>query len=149
MRDIKFKYVYSDGESVFTKCFTLDQIEAGDHFDEICDCPLLRDYRITGRLQYTGLKDKNGDEMCQGDVIKTMEYPFYGDALEVKDESKRVELNYLGVVGIDPDGCYYDLRAISDRVRGSACGGNLSEIASCCEVISNIYETPELLEVVK
>ena len=100
-------------------------------------------------MQYTGLKDQNGVEIFEGDIVKTMRYPFYGDALEVECVSKRVELNYLGVVGIDTDGCYYDLKVVSNRVRGSACGGSLSEINGECEAIGNIYENPELLEVVR
>lgn len=96
-------------------------------------------------LQYTGLKDKNGVEIYKGDIIKSKCYPFYSDAPEMeggKDEP--VELNYLGVVGIDVNGVYYDLKVVSDRVSGRAIGGQLSELVDI-EVVGNIYENPELI----
>lgn len=84
--------------------------------------------------QYTGLKDANGVEIYEGDIVTSEEYPFYSDGL----------LNYVGVVGIDEDGVYYDLKVVSDRVAGRACGGNLSELEGR-EVIGNIHQNPELL----
>jgi uncharacterized phage protein (TIGR01671 family) len=103
-----------------------------------------RDYVI---MQYTGLKDKNGRETYEGDVVKAELYPFYGDAGERKGDTEPLkELNYLGEVGIDPDGVFYELHVVSDRVCGRACGGALTEIIENTEVIGNIYENPELLE---
>ena len=99
-------------------------------------------------MQYTGLKDKNGREIYEGDIIKAMEYPFYGDAIgeQSRPENKRIELNYLGVVSIDPDGVFYELERVSSRVSGGACGGMLSELNKVCEIIGNTHENPELLE---
>lgn len=101
---------------------------------------------ISEPMQFTGLLDKNGVEIYEGDVIKANAYPFYSDAPEILGGTdKPVELNYLGKVGIDENGVYYELHVVSDRVSGIACGGNLSEIVEAVEVIGNIHQNKELL----
>lgn len=70
MRPIKFRYKYeSPSGSIFLKSFTLDEIEGGYQYDEISDSPLLKDYRIVARDQFTGLKDKNGVEIYESDIV--------------------------------------------------------------------------------
>jgi uncharacterized phage protein (TIGR01671 family) len=155
MREIKFRawdvaneyMVYAVDEPVSRMDDTLNylftQFEEGDYGI----IPEGEGERLP-LMQYTGLKDKNGKDIYEGDIVKTMGYPFYGEYVgeDAKPESERVELNYLGKVGIDPDGAYYDLEAVSSRVRGSACGGALSDIGDALEIIGNIHENPELLE---
>ena len=46
----QFKYTYSNGVDTFSRIFTLEEIEQGCQFDEISDSPLLKDYKIVGRL---------------------------------------------------------------------------------------------------
>ena len=93
-------------------------------------------------LQCTGLKDKNGVLIYEGDVVKQNTYPFYGD-----EELK--ELNYLGAVFFWlEESCYYiDLHVVSDRVRGAAYGRALFEYdCKNIEIIGNKFENPELRE---
>jgi len=91
------------------------------------------EYKI---MQYTGLKDRNGKEIYEGDIIERQEYPYYNNGLR----------NYLSVVDwFDEDACWYaNIYAVSDRVVGSACGGILGEYSDW-EVIGNIYENGDLL----
>lgn len=81
-------------------------------------------------MQSTGLKDLNGVEIFEGDIVSVRNHPFQ------KTESS---------VGIEIDGDYkvswneYDL---------TWCAGNLllARIKPYVTVIGNIYENPELLE---
>ena len=124
MREIKFEYGFANHAPI---CYTLAQIEFGLDFSEVG--------RVLYRRQYTGVKDRNGVEIYEGDIITAEVYPFYSDGL----------LNYVGVVGIDKGGVYYDLKRVSNRVAGRSCGGNISELGGHQVVIGNIYENPELL----
>lgn len=92
-------------------------------------------------MQFTGLRDVNGIEIYEGDLITAESYPFYSDG----------ELNYIAEVLYidDPDylGWYYALHQVSDRVRGSACGSGLPDLVGLkLTVIGNIYKNPELLK---
>lgn len=93
-------------------------------------------YEIT---QFTGLKDKNGVEVCEGDVLSGLAYPF-------QDEGR---YNYHGVVEWLEAGFCRTLRCVSPDKRGISDGvaeGLDRDEVEVLEVIGNIYENPELLE---
>jgi len=69
-------------------------------------------------MQYTGLRDKNGKEIYEGDIVKVM---FPGE--------------FVGVV---------EYEAPEWRIRRRS--GTLWRFAECLEVIGNVYEHPELIE---
>ena len=78
--------------------------------------------------QYTGLKDKNGKEIYEGDVCNCREYEcFFGKIKWSNDEA-----TFLFCIVCDGGGYEEEW---------------LYEYADALEVIGNIYENPELLEV--
>ena len=87
--------------------------------------------------QYTGLKDVNGKEIYEGDIVKTV---YEGD------KSKEV-----GVVVFDIDTCSYRIRVlhfsfpiITYRIPENS-PATLLQVAK--EVIGNILEHPDLISV--
>lgn len=95
--------------------------------------------------QCTGLKDKNGKLIFEGDVLKGFTYPFLSDG----------EYNYYALVVWSKDYCAFRIRTIKapqSKVRGIS-DGNTEFMndwnSDDWEVIGNIHDNPELLEVEK
>ena len=75
-------------------------------------------------MQYIGLKDKNGVEIYEGDIVKYKTY-YYSKEKEVVEEVKWIEGGYTDLFG-EPS-MYGFLVAWRE-----------------CEIIGNIFENPEI-----
>ena len=98
--------------------------------------PEQRAYEV---MQYTGLEDKNGNEIYEGDILK-----------ERTPSGFNYSVVKFGEIDISSFSCeskmctcfYHDFSNFNDNWGEVALGNNLKNI----EVIGNIYENPELLE---
>lgn len=94
--------------------------------------------------QYTGLQDKNGTEIYEGDIVTGTKYPF------MENEKQ----NYIGIVVFYEDAAQfgYEYKCVNKEKRGISNGINNEFVANknlICEeleVIGNIYDNPELLK---
>ncbi|MBD7914527.1 hypothetical protein H9660_05160 [Clostridium sp. Sa3CUN1] len=94
-------------------------------------------------MQYTRLKDKNGKEIYEGDIVKQT----YHKVIGFGDEMESFEGCHVGEVVIVSSGVCLRNPLIYDTDTGKTKTKGYKNIASYrCEVIGNIYENPELLE---
>ncbi len=127
MREIKFKA----WDEELKKMYSGDEIESEDNLDAWLSYGELAIYRIDNgeytqlkQLQYTGLNDKKGNPIYEGDVVKISDHPF--------QEALSINGNYE--VGYNE---YMEL----------CCGSLiLHRTRHWAEVIGNKFENPELLQ---
>jgi uncharacterized phage protein (TIGR01671 family) len=117
MREIKFRAWKKDGRQKNGGTM-LSHDELTDDYGHVC---------VTSRedlhvMQYTGLKDKNGKEIYEGDVVRVK-----GMAHEIY----QVVFSRASFVLEEVQGAYYVRISMQDEYQ--------------MEVIGNIYENPDLL----
>lgn len=163
-REIKFrvysnsykKYLDTSGKGIFCEVHHLALKPDGkiyyadigiDYPGTLSECPTLKweeDYDDCVVEQYTGLKDKNGKEIYEGDIVKAKIDGFWQTGAHTVSEGKATwnlevvynDIRYMDVFHIlgsknQPNRIYY----------------LFDESISDIEIIGNIHDNPELLEV--
>ena len=120
----KFLYPWTDGFHILgeTTCFDLIGQQLKERNPEKSTLSMLNDIEIT---EYTGLKDKKGKDIYEGDIVKYDGY-YVGDYWTEKGQD---EVKY-------DDGCYFGGNGELDI--GAIYIKNI-------EIIGNIYENKDLL----
>lgn len=145
MREIKFRLllrnmvvgyeVHRKGEAIYVS--VMHSPDGEDWKNILYSGPILHDDKV----QFTGLRDKNGKEIYEGDIVACIENKFG----EGRHEYWEVVYGYFGdaafyVSNQLNSGRLLEIADYSDSVVFSADG--TEEIT--CEVIGNIFENPEM-----
>ena len=142
---------YADGFLIINGAINYDEL---DNYQ-----PLFSAYSVIPKTvgQYTGLADKNGIAIFEGDIVQYSTYfnclncqsiVKFGKYRQDGSDGEYTARNCLGFyVEINnftcPDWYNNEPESFHDYLKQQS----LAEIASQCQVIGNIYDNPELLKV--
>lgn len=140
MREFKFRAWDRDKKRFWTQ---KEMNETGGFYYSYGLTPDEDDFDL---MQYTGLKDKNGKEIYERDIVHKISW--YANERMGKDWEVTGDVYYK-------KGIYFVRCSVfeGDQWNGGLVHKKLAEVVSdfepeefSCEIIGNIYENPELME---
>lgn len=158
MREIKFRALNSDGNMIFGwPSYDLPNSTAyyKDFSARMCwhtdsGGQANQPFRNGTLMQSTGIIDKNGNDIYEGDIVATKFYPMWMDRVSWEGPPDAVCEVYWGVAGFElkaygeKDKRYLSLMELIDNAEeGSDLFFRMH--ANQTEVIGNIYKNPDLL----
>jgi uncharacterized phage protein (TIGR01671 family) len=135
MREIKFRAWYKPKGKMYTRSLESINLETkvlgvytvSEGYQQL----RMSDFEL---MQYTGLKDNNGKEIYEGDIVEER----WANPLAGGENVDRYKIEYNGLTGI-----YKMIHTSGEERWHRALFLRFKEV----EVVGNIYENPELLEV--
>ena len=136
MREIKFRA----WDKLSKEMFNVESINFQERkvYRDIVSYRKFNDIEL---MQYTGLKDKNGKEIYEGDIVKFKDCSidgtkeFYNIGV-IEREGKRDELTISQLI--------FEKSYFTENYMDF-----INQTFELSEIIGNIYENPELLKVIK
>ena len=140
MREIKFR-AWHKGKKIMGKVLGIDILHKEIFFSngdvDYCE---ISDFKYIELMQYTGLKDKNGKEIYEGDIVEFDDYDRKSNYLKnVAVVVREDNVNTLALQKFK-----YDNTEFTNRYMDY-----IENIFENSKVIGNIYENPELIKEVR
>lgn len=129
MREIKFRFYCEDSDTL-SKAFAIEELANGTY-------DWHGDIHKIVKNQYSGLKDKNGVEIYEGDIVIVENYNHHGK------NPKKVMFVYYD--NLTAQYCT-KIEKTNFKIEDLIMENQPLFFAHSIEVIGNIYENPELLE---
>jgi len=135
MREIKFRAWFGRDKVLVYNCVQWTPAENGEWLLPLNECNFVTKDCVP--MQYTGLHDKNGKEIYEGDVVKLSwdYYPYSG-----ADDCEKIHEELVGIIDFESGSFWFHSRGLAENSHFHYNDSNR-------EVIGNIYENKELLEV--
>lgn len=153
MKKIKFR-AWNRGMREMSPPFTLWEIFQDDNF--ITYLPGLgKSFEDeTTLMQFTGLKDKNGKEIYEGDIVRHICYWIVSKYFNINDLGepswKYTRIGHITIrpsSGVCINGYLISENLDTNKIKTKVSNGHARRYSEFAEVIGNIYENPELLKV--